>query len=136
MFQVYLQLGRADVNLRTGSSLSDVVCLRSSFPDGGVHPDVHQAQAEHLESAAGCAAVHEGLLPGVRMFPCHMQLRSIYGVELFEFLTVVFVADYCCLRKAARTWTCSLGSSQRPAPLLPTLSVRASRHQHTAQSRV
>lgn len=51
-----------------------MLCVHSSFPDGGVHSDVQQAQAEHLESAAGGSAVHESLLPGVRLSSRHVQL--------------------------------------------------------------
>lgn len=120
------------------SSLSDVVCVCvcSSFPDGGVHPDVQQAQAEHLESAAGCAAVHEGVLPGVRfMFLRQVQLQSVLWDFVVSILSVsCFASGCCCSRKAARTWTCSLGSSQRPALLLPTLSVRPSCFQRAPQS--
>lgn len=132
--KVAIRLGKfAHQTLRTfhssWSTLRDVVSVHSSFPDGGVHADVQQAQAEHLESAAGCAAVHEGLLPGVRImfFLCEVPLQSVLRAFVASILPVVFVSDCCCSRKAARTWTCSLGSSQRPVLLLPTPSVRPSR---------
>lgn len=68
------------------------------------------------------------------VFLCEVPLQSVLGAFVASILPVVFVSDCCCSRKAARTWTCSLGSSQRPALLLPTLSVRPSRFLQATQS--